>query len=138
MGVDGAAEGDLFYDDGESTDTIGGKSYYYATYKWSTSDNRLIINVIENNYPEMLKKTLDTLTIYGLANLPNTFVVNQKEIRPTKRANTDIVDVTGLGLSMSESYTLTWTTQGTTTVKPPPTHSLDIRHRVDCHPDPGK
>ncbi|CAF1261434.1 unnamed protein product, partial [Rotaria sordida] len=38
LNANGQAEGDLFYDDGESLDTIDSESYYYASFTWS-SDN---------------------------------------------------------------------------------------------------
>ncbi|CAF3931784.1 unnamed protein product [Rotaria sp. Silwood1] len=47
LNSNGNTEGDLVYDDEESIDIIGSKSYYYATYKWSSPENRLLINIIE-------------------------------------------------------------------------------------------
>jgi hypothetical protein len=134
LNSDGNAEGDLFSDDGESIDTIGTKSFYYSTYKWSTSNNRLIINIIENNSPQMSNKILDTLTIYGLDHIPDIININNIQFHPKIRPNTNIVEVNGLGLSMTQSYTLTWTTNGTGTVDPP----TEVKYRVDCHPDLGK
>ncbi|CAF1394494.1 unnamed protein product [Rotaria sordida] len=136
LNSNGNAQGDLFYDDGESIDTIGSKSYYYSTYKWSISEKRLIINVIENNYSQMSNLILDTLTIYGLENIPMIINVNNKNFYPKIRPNTQIVDVNGLGLSMSQNYILTWTTTETPIIKPPQALLTEPKYRVDCHPDP--
>ncbi|CAF4158178.1 unnamed protein product [Rotaria sp. Silwood2] len=136
LNSNGNAEGDLFYDDGESIDSIGSKSYYYATYKWSSIDNRLIISVVENNYPQMSNLILNTLTIYGLDNTPTTFNVNDKQFQAKVRPNTQVVDVIGLGLPMSQSHTLTWTTTGTSIIEPPPAVLTEPKYRVDCYPDP--
>jgi hypothetical protein len=137
LNSNGNAEGELFSDDGDSIDTIGTKSYYYSTYTWSSTEKRLSINVIENNYPQMSNLILDTLTIYGLDTVPTVINVNDKQLHPKTRPYTQIVDVTGLGLSMSRSYTLTWTTTGTEIIEPPQVLLTDPKYRVDCHPDPG-
>jgi len=86
----------------------------------------------------MSNKILDTLTIYGLDNIPTTINVNNKLLHPKKRPDTEIIDVNGLGLSMSQSYTLTWTTTATMTVQPRRGFPTELKYRIDCHPDPGK
>ncbi|CAF4949045.1 unnamed protein product, partial [Rotaria socialis] len=43
--LNGNAVGDLFYDDGESIDTITAKSYFLATFKWSSSTSQLTMMV---------------------------------------------------------------------------------------------
>ncbi len=108
VNANGNAEGELFYDDGESIDTIGSKSYYYATYKWSARDRQLQINVVENNYGQMSNLMLNSLTIYGLDKPAIIFTVDKKQMQPTFRFQTKIVDVTGLGLSMGKNHTVSW------------------------------
>jgi len=95
--------------------------------------------VIENNYSQMSNKILDTLTIYGLDNIPDQIIVNNKQFQPKIRPNTQIIDVVGLGLSMSQSYTLTWTKS--TGIKPAESSAnlrTELKYRVDCHPDSSK
>ena len=134
----GNAEGDLFYDDGESIDTISTKSYYYATYKWSTVDARFIINVVENNYPAMSNKILDTLIIYGLDHVPDSMTVNDKEFQPKIREKTQIVYVTKLGLTMTQNYIFTWSNTSSTRVSGSSSPAEPkAQYRVDCHPDAG-
>ncbi len=106
VNANGNAEGELFYDDGESIDTIESKSYYYATYKWSSHNHQLKINVVKNNYDHMSNLVLDSLAIYGLDKTPGAFTVNKKQVQPMMRPQTQIIDVIGLGLSMSKSYTV--------------------------------
>jgi hypothetical protein len=81
----GNADGDLFFDDGESIDTIGNKSYFYAKYRWSSSERQLSIEVLENHYPAMSLLLLDTLSIYGLDEVPSVINVNQREFQPRFR-----------------------------------------------------
>jgi len=85
----------------------------------------------------MSNKILDTLTIYGVYDIPTTINVNNKKFEAKIRANTTIVEVHGLGLSMSQSYTLTWTTTKIR-INEPPAALTEAKYRVDCHPDPGK
>ncbi|CAF4370856.1 unnamed protein product, partial [Rotaria sordida] len=84
---------------------------------------------------QMSNLILDTLTIYGLENIPMIINVNNKKFYPKIRPNTQIVDVNGLGLSMSQNYMLTWTTTETPIVKPPQALLTEPKYRVDCHPD---
>ncbi|CAF2678069.1 unnamed protein product [Rotaria sp. Silwood2] len=111
--ANGNANGDLFYDDGESIDTIGSKAYFYAKFNWSSTDGQLTMNVIENSYPHMSNLILDSLTFYGLNSIPATIDVKGKQFRPVLRPDTNIVEVTGLGLSMDENHI--FTSKGMTT-----------------------
>ena len=105
---DGNAEGDLFYDDGESMDTIENNAYFYATYDWSSQRRQLKVNVVKNKYAQMTKLILNSLTIYGLDELPSNIEVDGQQISATQRSQTRHVDVTGFQLSMSRSHTFTW------------------------------
>lgn len=134
----GDAEGDLFYDDGESIDTIESKSYFYATYRWSLRDRSLIINVTENNYPSMSSLVLNTLTIYGLNEAPYPMTgYGNNRYYPKRRPFTEITDVIDLGLPMSQSYTLTWSTTEMLPIELSSALLNEPKYRVDCHPDPG-
>ncbi|CAF0867380.1 unnamed protein product [Adineta ricciae] len=137
LNSNGNAAGDLFSDDGESIDTIGSKAYYYATYQWSSADKKLTITVVDNYYSQMTNLILDSLAIYGLDDVPTAFTVDGKELYPKTRPHTQIVDVTGLGLSMTKSTTITWTTSGTVIVEPPSAVVTEAKYRVDCYPDSG-
>lgn len=134
----GDAEGDLFYDDGDSIDTIQTKAFYYATFQWSSSQRRLSISVKENSFAGMSTLKLETLTIYGLDELPTSFKVNGRDIQPRTRPSTQIVDVNGLGLAMGQDAQITWSTSGTTTIDLGNIPSADPKYRVDCYPDPSK
>ena len=104
----GNAEGDLFYDDGETIDTIETNAYFYATYNWSSQCRQLKIEIIRNNYAHMSNLILNSLAIYGLNGLPSNIMVNGKQVSAMIRSQTQIVDVTELQLLMNNSYTLTW------------------------------
>jgi hypothetical protein len=133
----GNAAGDLFYDDGESIDTIGSKSYFYATYTWSKAQNELSISVKENNYPQMANLILDSLTIYGLDNIPETLTVAANTFHPHTRPYTQIVEVTDLGLAMDKSHSIKWSLSNTSTIDVIEIPTSDPKYRIDCHPDKG-
>jgi hypothetical protein len=81
---------------------------------------------------------LGTLSIYGLDDTPTIMNINGKQFYPKTRPHTQIIDVNGLGLSMSQNHTLTWNSTGTLIVELPQILSTDPKYRVDCHPDLGK
>ena len=134
----GNAEGDLFYDDGESIDTVGNQSFYYARFRWSSSERRLSMNVIANNYSGMSELVLDTISIYGLHEFPSTLNIDQKEYLPIRRAFTQIIDFQGLALPMNESHTLTWSNYQPMRVEAAEILVSSPKYRVDCFPDPSK
>ncbi|CAF3890842.1 unnamed protein product, partial [Rotaria sordida] len=101
---DGNAEGDLFYDDGESIDTISSEAYFYATFKWSLNDAQLTMTVVENNYREISNLKLDSLIIYGLNDTPSVIYAGGKQFVPSRLPNTQIVVVNGMGLPMNQSH----------------------------------
>jgi maltase-glucoamylase len=137
LNSDGNAEGDLFYDDGESIDTIKTKSYYYSKFHWSSSKQRLMINIIENNYSHMKDLILDTIIIYGLEEIPIKMNINQKEFYPKIRPYTKIVEISGLKLIMNENYSLTWSNTIPMNIQLPEIISTNTKYRVDCFPNPG-
>ena len=110
----GNANGDLFYDDGETIDTIEKNAYFYATYLWSSQNCQLNMTIVQNNYTDMSSLVLNSLAIYGLGTPPANITVNNNQVPAVMRLNTKIVDVTGLNLSMTNSYTLTWSCQNQT------------------------
>lgn len=138
LDAQGYATGELFNDDGESIDTINSNSYYHANFTWSSAQRRLTMNITNNNYAEMSNLILDSLTIYGLDELPNGIAVNGKQFAFSKRPNTEIVEVKGLALPMSENHTFTWNISENTSVRPPAIIVVDPKYRVDCFPDPSE
>ena len=108
LNSDGNADGELFYDDGETSDTIETNVYFYATYDWSSKNCQLKINVIKNNYIHMSSLILDSLAIYGLRHPSVNMTANGKQVTGMTRTQTQIVDVVGLGLLMNNTYIISW------------------------------
>ncbi|CAF1225575.1 unnamed protein product [Adineta ricciae] len=132
----GNAHGDLFYDDGESIDTIKNRSFYYSTFQWSSAKKQLTMNILENNYLSMSNLVLDTITIYGLQHIPSIINVNEKQFIAKVRPFTQIVDIVGLNLPMTKNYTFTWSNITVMNIELPESMIKTTKYRVDCFPDP--
>lgn len=133
----GDAFGDLFYDDGESIDTVANKLYYYTRFKWSTSEKQLSITIEHNNYLAITDLYVDSLSIYGMSTLPKEFKADNRIFAPQFKSGTHIVEVTGLKLNMGRNWTIVWSEDipsNITTISLP---NLAPKYRVDCHPDNG-
>ena len=70
-----------------------------------------------------------------LENIPDVLHINNKQLYPKIRPGTQIVDVIGLGLSMSQSSILSWPKTETIIVQLPEVLFTEPKYRVDCHPD---
>ncbi|UJR29922.1 hypothetical protein I4U23_017469 [Adineta vaga] len=136
LNSNGNAQGDLFYDDGDSIDTIGSKSYYYSTFQWSSMKKQLTIDIIVNNYSQMSNLVLDTITIYGLKHIPTIINVNNQQFIVKIRPFTEIVDIIGLRLPMNQNYSFTWSNTTKINTELPEYILKDPKYRVDCYPDP--
>ncbi|XP_058163766.1 sucrase-isomaltase, intestinal-like [Dasypus novemcinctus] len=74
----GEAYGSLFWDDGDSIDTVEDEAYFFVDYKFSNKELRTTI--IKNGYSGIANQTYDTVEILGLTKKPNTISVNGKVI----------------------------------------------------------
>ena len=86
----------------------------------------------------MSNLTLDSLTLYGLYEIPSTINVSNTQLYPIMRSHTEIMEVTGLRLPMNQNHMVTWEVSENPIVQPPDTVYTDPKYRVDCHPDNSK
>lgn len=131
----GNAQGDLFYDDGESIDTILQKSYYYSQFQWSSKNQQLSFNVLVNNYSSMSNLILNTIHIYGLKTIPENFIIGNRQFRPRLRPFTEIVELNNLSLPMDKNFRLTWSKIELMSIQRPESISKNPKYRVDCFPE---
>ncbi|CAF1156940.1 unnamed protein product [Adineta steineri] len=108
LNADGQAAGDLFYDDGESFNTIDTQNYYYALFTWSSKDRQLSINVTVNNYSYMSTLVLDSLTIYGWNQIPTTIHIDNKYLHKINKSDTQLIRIEQLSMIMNKSHIITW------------------------------
>ncbi|UJR10929.1 hypothetical protein I4U23_015114 [Adineta vaga] len=108
LNANGQAEGDLFYDDGESFDTINSQRYYYATFNWSSVNCLLSIDVITNNYSYMSTLILDSLIIYGWNEIPTTITTDNQHMHTVVNSSRQFLRIDSLSLIMTQSHKITW------------------------------
>ncbi|XP_066489730.1 sucrase-isomaltase, intestinal-like [Tiliqua scincoides] len=75
----GEASGSLFWDDGESIDTIENGIYFLVKYTYR--DGRLTTRIVNDNYRGVDSLAYDTLQILGVTSKPNAVTLNGKNIR---------------------------------------------------------
>ncbi|XP_012637895.2 sucrase-isomaltase, intestinal-like [Microcebus murinus] len=78
----GEAFGSLFWDDGNSIDSIRKKEYFYVQYKFR--DRMLKTTVIKNGYYGISSLACGTIQILGLTSKPNVITMNGKTIQSSR------------------------------------------------------
>ena len=138
LNENGDANGDLFYDDGESIDSIESNQFFYAIFEWSQTKRQLFINVKSTTHTLMSNMSLNNIAIYGILDVPKMVNVDGKLHTPKLRSNSQIVDLLDLGLAMNENHTLSWSPIEFPSDLIVETPLKEPKYRVDCHPDPGR
>ncbi|KYO38599.1 hypothetical protein Y1Q_0023325 [Alligator mississippiensis] len=78
LNEEGKASGMLFWDDGDSIDSIENENYFLAKYTFS--EGQLRTTIVKNGYRAVDSLTYNKLQILGVASRPNTVVLNGKVI----------------------------------------------------------
>jgi alpha-glucosidase (family GH31 glycosyl hydrolase) len=98
------AQGDLYWDDGESIDTYETSHYNYFIFNYDAQ--RLTIEPWTYKYPEMNNK-LDEVLIYGMTKQPTKIVWNGQDLASSKwtyDTNTNVLTMTKLALDLSKTH----------------------------------
>ncbi|CAF3331628.1 unnamed protein product [Rotaria socialis] len=106
----GNASGNLFWDDGDSIDSIETKTYNY--FEFSLVSNALTIHAIVTNYKDSPMR-LEIVRILGISKLVTSVTVNEKDYKNFSYNIADqILVVDGLDMNMlaQSSQTIAWTT----------------------------
>ncbi|XP_056354560.1 sucrase-isomaltase, intestinal [Oenanthe melanoleuca] len=118
------ASGDLFWDDGESTDTVETKTYIY--YEFKVSNNTLQMTATHSNYTDPNNLKFEEIKILGLSQAITSVTVYQNNVVQEYISNitydlvTKVAVIRGLQLELGKSYTITWIP--------------DVNERFDCYP----
>jgi len=131
----GYAQGDLFYDDGESINTVEQQFYFYSKFSWSTKDQRFSFEIIQNNYSQMSNLRIDQIILYGLKQIPKIIFWNKKEFKPITRSNTQIIEINHLSIPINQNFQLTWTNSEAIDIEIPQIILSNPKYRVDCFPE---
>ncbi|KAM9318648.1 LOW QUALITY PROTEIN: sucrase-isomaltase, intestinal [Pholidichthys leucotaenia] len=109
------AEGELFWDDGDSRNTVESKDYVH--YHFSVKNEALTMQVTNADYNAGLK--FESITILGMVQAPTSVsvthigpVANTTNVLPDTAVNHDgnkkVLFLTGLDLSVGDSYVVHW------------------------------
>ncbi|XP_071953273.1 maltase-glucoamylase-like isoform X1 [Antedon mediterranea] len=108
---DGNSEGNLFWDDGDSKDTVENGAYYLATYTASKTEMSLTSTIDKNVGGSADNLLLDNVKIWGISSvsaitLDGTTVPTSKY---TYDSSANTLVITELGHDMTKPLNLKWT-----------------------------
>jgi alpha-glucosidase (family GH31 glycosyl hydrolase) len=98
------ANGDLYWDDGESINTYETFNYNYFIFNYDSQ--RLTIEPLTYKYPDM-KNQLEDILIFGMTKSPTSINLNREDLSKDKWAfytNTKVLNMTTLNLDLSKSH----------------------------------
>ncbi|XP_037691918.1 maltase-glucoamylase, intestinal isoform X2 [Choloepus didactylus] len=120
------AKGELFWDDGETKDTVANKVYLFCEF--SVTQNRLDVKVVQSAYKDPNNLAFKEIKILGTQE-PSNITVKHNDVpiqtspKVTYDSNSQVALITDLDLVLGEAYTVEW--------------SLKIKdtEKIDCYPD---
>ncbi|XP_068137043.1 sucrase-isomaltase, intestinal [Hyperolius riggenbachi] len=126
-----SAKGELFWDDLESRGTVDAGNY--ILYQFSVSNNILTLEAKHSVYKDPNNLHFEEITIMGLPVGTTTVTVRKGGVvQPSNPVfNFDaykVLHITGLQLTLGESYTVEWDQFGS--------GGLTDSEKFDCHPEP--
>nr|XP_005999031.1 PREDICTED: lysosomal alpha-glucosidase-like [Latimeria chalumnae] len=98
------ANGDLFWDDGESLDTYETSNYSYMVF--NVTQNTLTSTVLHVNV-EATFIIVDKVTVFGVKRQPSKVTVNGKEASFSYLPN-QVLAVSNLYLKLSDGFSISW------------------------------
>ncbi|KAJ6660960.1 hypothetical protein lerEdw1_016980 [Lerista edwardsae] len=122
----GEASGELFWDDGETIDTVTSEAY--LLYQFNVTNNVLTMTVAHNGYRDPNNLTFTEVKILGLplevteVNVTSNSVAEHHNF--SYNAANKVAHVTNLQLELGESHTVSWN------------QVLREVDKFDCHPEP--
>nr|XP_015216325.1 PREDICTED: sucrase-isomaltase, intestinal [Lepisosteus oculatus] len=124
----GNAGGELFWDDGDSRDSVSRGAYIH--YQFSVISGRLNMQVLKNGYSDPNNLKFEEIKILGVANPPTSVVIKQElNVISLPAQNiqynnvTKVLHLTGLQLELGQSYSVEWN------------QVLNENERFDCYPE---
>ncbi|XP_006746626.1 maltase-glucoamylase, intestinal [Leptonychotes weddellii] len=120
------AKGELFWDDGETKDTVVNQVYLFCEF--SATQNYLDVKILQSTYKDPNNLVFKEIKILGTQE-PTSVIVKHNglpsQISPnvTYDSNLQVALITGIDLILGEAYTVEW--------------DLKIRdaEKIDCFPD---
>eukprot|EP00073_Rattus_norvegicus_P035843 XP_008761089.1 PREDICTED: LOW QUALITY PROTEIN: maltase-glucoamylase, intestinal-like isoform X1 [Rattus norvegicus] len=120
------ARGELFWDDGQSKDTVAKNIYLFSEF--SVTQNRLDVTISSPNYKDPNNLEFQEIKIFGTQEIRNVKVKQngvllQMSPQVNYNSNLKVATITNIHLVLGEAYTVEWDI-----------YSKDVE-RIDCYPD---
>ncbi|KAJ8280469.1 hypothetical protein GJAV_G00054930 [Gymnothorax javanicus] len=119
------ATGELFWDDGDSRDTVS--TGRYTHYQFTLESNVLRIQALHKGYTDPNNLTFENITILGFNPAPSSITIDDgitSTVVPpgniTYNETKQVLHITGLQLVLGQNYRVEWDTPN---------------ERFDCHPE---
>nr|XP_023423179.1 uncharacterized protein LOC100714419 [Cavia porcellus] len=120
------ARGELFWDDGESKDTVANNVYLLCEF--SATQNRLEVKISQSTYKDPNNLAFQEIKILGIeepinVTVKHNGVLSQASPNVTYDPNLKVAIISDINLVLGEAYTVEW--------------SLNIKdtEKIDCYPD---
>ncbi|XP_054215275.1 maltase-glucoamylase isoform X3 [Homo sapiens] len=120
------AKGELFWDDGQTKDTVAKKVYLLCEF--SVTQNHLEVTISQSTYKDPNNLAFNEIKILGMEEPSNVTVKHngvpsQTSPTVTYDSNLKVAIITDINLFLGEAYTVEW--------------SIKIRdeEKIDCYPD---
>ncbi|KAL1257160.1 hypothetical protein QQF64_012705, partial [Cirrhinus molitorella] len=124
-----AASGELFWDDGDSRDTVSSGVYIY--YQFSVANGVLSMQVTHNGYTDPNNLKFENITVMGVTNAPalvlvsdGNSVISLSESQIQYESYKQGLRLTNLELDLGKNYTVNW--------------EAKITGNIDCFPEEGE
>lgn len=122
-----SASGELFWDDGDSRDTVSSGNHIH--YQFSVTDGSLTMHVTKNGYSDPNNLKFENITILGFSSAPPFVLVSDGTTSnplPQSQIQYDsvkqVLNLRNLELELGKSYTISWEAKA---------------ERIDCYPEEG-
>ncbi|XP_015233743.1 PREDICTED: sucrase-isomaltase, intestinal [Cyprinodon variegatus] len=127
------ASGELFWDDGDSRNTVEDGKYIH--YQFSFENGILKLQVTNNGYKDPNNLKFEKITVLGVPARPASITMTPDggssttlpDSSFTHNAGTQVLSIINLALELGKSYTVQWTM----TASP----EIPELERFDCHPE---
>ncbi|XP_069318720.1 maltase-glucoamylase-like [Eulemur rufifrons] len=120
------AKGELFWDDGETKDTVANKVYLLCEF--SVTQNRLDVRISQSTYNDSNNLAFKEIKILGIQEPVNVTVKHngvpsQTSPTVTYDSNLTVAIITDIDLVLGEAYTVEWDVK------------IRDEEKIDCYPD---
>lgn len=120
------AKGELFWDDGESKNTVANQNYIFCEF--SATSKSLDVKILHSNYTDPNNLAFTEIKIYGIQEVKDVVVKQngvtiQMSPNVTYDPNLMVANITGLNLVLGEAYTVEWNV------------IISDIEKINCYPD---